>query len=218
MYVSFAIYCEGESDFAYLSVLIPKVINHLILKHGTRNVDVPEEPTVRLGRSKRSVEDVAKEACNMQSSFQILFIHADTGGTALAANIASRSSSYCERVFALCQWPKEQCVIISPKHEIEAWVLSDFSAISQSLGYQGSASSLRLPTAPAEIERIRDPKDLLNTAIKLARGRRRKDAATALYPSIAGRQNIDSLRAMSSFSKFEEKLKTALAHIRCCSF
>ena len=50
MYLAYALFCEGTSDFSYFEILVPRVIESTILTHGTRPVDVPERPSLRLGR------------------------------------------------------------------------------------------------------------------------------------------------------------------------
>jgi hypothetical protein len=78
---------------------------------------------------------VAREACKAADAFFFIFIHADTGGRDLAAGISARSRSYCEAMRELCGWPATRCIVISPRHETEAWILADAEAITATLGY-----------------------------------------------------------------------------------
>ena len=64
MYLAYALFCEGSSDYSYFEVLVPRVIESAVLKAGNVPVDVPERPSLRLGRRGRSVDDVAEEACD----------------------------------------------------------------------------------------------------------------------------------------------------------
>ena len=76
MYLAYALFCEGSSDFAYFEVLIPRVIAALVAETGIRPVDTPAEPAVRLGRGDRSVSAVAAEACHSRETFHIVVIQA----------------------------------------------------------------------------------------------------------------------------------------------
>ncbi len=80
MYLAYALFCEGPSDYSYFEVFLPRVIESLVLKLGRVTVDVPERPAVHLGRRGRAVDEVAAEACDRREAFHIVFVHADTGG------------------------------------------------------------------------------------------------------------------------------------------
>ena len=54
MYLAYALFCEGASDYSYFEVLVPRVIESTVLKAGKTPVDVPERPSLRLGRKGRS--------------------------------------------------------------------------------------------------------------------------------------------------------------------
>ena len=54
MYLAYALFCEGASDYSYFEVLVPRVIESTVLRVGKTPVDVPERPSLRLGRKGRS--------------------------------------------------------------------------------------------------------------------------------------------------------------------
>lgn len=56
MYLAYALFCEGPSDYSYFEVLLPRVIESTVLRGGRVTVDVPERPAVRLGRRGRTVD------------------------------------------------------------------------------------------------------------------------------------------------------------------
>ena len=62
MYLAYALFCEGPSDYAYFEVLIPRLIDSIVGDLGIRPVDRPDTPTLRLGRPNRTVEAVAVSA------------------------------------------------------------------------------------------------------------------------------------------------------------
>ena len=211
-YVAWAVVYEGDTDAAYFNVLIPRLMEDLAIA-GTKLPNIPTVPAIRLKRG--GPEEVAKEACATSDAFYIVFIHADTGGRGLASSIGSRSTAYCEEMHKLCGWSTDRCVLISPRHETEAWILADPAAVTGTLGYTGSAASLGLPTTPAEAERLIDPKATLRQAIAQVRGRRRAIDLAQVFPAIAQRQSLAELRKSPSFQAFEDGVRKALNDLHC---
>ncbi|MGV9006969.1 MAG: hypothetical protein ACOH1H_09565 [Brevundimonas sp.] len=209
-YVAWAVLYEGGSDAAYYDVLIPRVMEELALA-GNRLPTIPTTPAIRLKRA--NINEVAAEACAAKDAFHILFIHADTGGRGLEAGIARRSDAFVDAAFTLCGIEPELCVVIAPRHETEAWILADSSAVTSSLGYTGSAGSLGLPASAGEAERLVDPKAVLANAVQIIRGRRKSFEVSQIFPAIAQRQRLAELRRTASFRQFEGQLRTALTRL-----
>lgn len=215
-FISWATFHEGVSDAAYLEVLLPRLMEDLIASRGTHSSDIPAAPAVQLGRNGREVDAVAAEACEAKDAFEIVFIHADTGGRALESGIAGRSVSYCERMHEMCEWPPARCVQIRPRHETEAWILADPAAVCSALGYRGNHRQVGLPSNAIAAERLVDPKATLAAALRLIAGpRRRRVQVEQLFPAIAQRQSIDELRRSRSFQEFEARLVACLQSMGC---
>ncbi len=200
IYLSWAAMHEGATDKAYFDIIIPMLMEDLVRTRGVRNVTVPLASAIDLGRSGRAVLEVAQQLCEERAAFHIAFIHADTGGRALEANIEHRSEAYRQAAFALCGFPLERCVIIAPRHETEAWMLADREAVGAALGYNGDLGALGLPADAREAERLVDPKATLDRAIRDVRGRRSPPNVHQIIPAIAQRQRLDRLRVSLSFS------------------
>lgn len=209
MYLAYALFCEGTSDFSYFEVLVPRVIELTILTHGRRPVDVPERPSLRLGRRDRTVDVVAEEACDGRDTFHLVFVHADTGGRGQLARLEERSTAYCNRMHELCDLPRERCVLLRPASMTESWALADPSAVLETLGYRGTPTELDLPRDAAQAETHPNPKACLDAALRSVRGPRRSRGET-LLPGIAQRQSIDALRQSDSFQRFERSLLAGL--------
>jgi hypothetical protein len=214
-YVCWAALYEGNTDRAYFNVLIPRIIENLLITEGIRNSSVTTAPTVELGAKGRSVELVAAEACAARDAFHFVIIHADTGGRSQAEGLAERSMSYCEAMHVCCEWSQDRCIVMTPSHEMEAWVLADPLAITDAYGFKGNPESLGLPSTPRQAEKLVDPKATLAEVIRTIRGRRSPDRMDQLLPAIAQRQSIDALRKSVSFSNFESRLRRGLADLGC---
>ncbi len=215
MYLSYAIFQEGNSDREYFSVILPRLIDTLILSEGCIQVDVAEQP-IELDIPRGSIERVAKAACDSREEFHLFFVHTDTGGRALEAQVESRGKEICQEMYRICQWPCERCVVIAPRHETEAWILLDSPAVAQALGFNGNLAAHGMPTTANECEGLVDPKAKLNSVIRSIRGRRRGiNRATDLYPAIAARQTISIMRQAASFRAFEDDVRAALRSLGC---
>lgn len=213
-YLSWAAFYEGATDSLYLDVLIPRLIRDLIAREGADLVEVPDIPAAKFGRRGRSVESVSAEACDFRDAFDVIFIHADTGGRALEERVAQRSDSYCIALRARCDWPDDQCVTLTPRHETEAWILADGMAVTAALGYAGDPGEVGLPGDAKAAERLADPKAVLIAAVEEVSGRRRKHLVENIFPAIGQRQQLDVLRHSRSFTQFEDRLRKCLSALR----
>ncbi len=214
-YLSWAAFYEGPSDALYLDVLLPRVIRDRIAREGNLLVEVPDAPAVKLGSSGRSIGQVAKEGCEFREAYDVIFIHADTGGRSVEQRIAERADEYCAALAALCDWPCGRCITITPRHETEAWILADGEAITAALGYRGTPAEVGLPIDPRTAETLGDPKRVLSDAAAKIIGRRRMQKIDNIFPAVAQRQRLELLRRSASFAEFEQQLRSCLKTLRC---
>lgn len=215
IYVGWAALYEGETDSHYFNALLPRVMTDLVLHGRGQDSVIPDSPAVRLARG--TVTQVAEEACSARNAFHLIFIHADSGGRHLETQLISRGVAYCEAMQRRCDFQPVRCITVTPRHEMEAWMLADPSAVGESLGSRASADRLGLPADASQAERLIDPKSVLLNAIQIVTGRRRRrpNDLQFLYSSIAERQSLEILRRSSSFVAFESRLAAALVSIGC---
>lgn len=212
MYLSWAAYYEGPSDRIYFDILLPRVMEEILLAESTREVTVPSMPAMYLGLRGREIDQVAQEACDNQEAFDLLFIHTDTGGRALATGVDDRGIAYCEKIHRQCNGRPDRCVVLAPRHETEAWALADPDAVVGALGYKGGPSALGLPVDAAEAERL-DPKGVLEEACRRVQRRRARRGSSQMFSSIAQIQSLTALRRSTSFQSFEGKLRDSLKRL-----
>lgn len=211
MYLSWSASYEGTSDSTYFGTLLPRLMFDIIIRNSIRNVDVPDSAAILLGNGDRTNEAIAREICDNQEAFHVVFIHSDLGGAALAAQRTYRAPRVCELASTECNWPGDRCIPLEPQREMEAWALADPRAVLQAIGYRGPPTDLGLPTTPQAAEALADPKAVLQSAFDAARGpRRRKSSASSLLRPIAMEQCLGRLRQMASFRVMETRLEGAL--------
>lgn len=209
MYVSWAAFYEGTTDQSYLNTLIPRLLEEILRVEGKRPTIVPEAPLL-LGQFGRSRQEVAREICANKDAFHLLFVHADTGGRAVAAGIADRREAYIEQANLLCQFEPRRAIFVSPRSEIEAWALCDVDALKTALGVKKFPATVAIPTTAQAAEALVDPKATFSQIINSTSRRRRKVKAGSVLPSIALEQNFEELRNSTSFVEFEESLRHSL--------
>jgi len=200
---------EGPTDASYYDVLLPRVMEEITRAEGTRAVVVPQAPAMRLDVG-REVDRVSHELCYNAASFNLIFVHADTGGRSLEAGMDGRGTAYCRAVRERCDWPSDRCVILKPRREMEAWALADPEAVTAALGVTGAPSRYDLPTSAAGAENLPDPKRVLERVTLKIRGRRARRGGSDLLPLIAQAQTLTALRGSRSFRAFETDLRRAL--------
>jgi hypothetical protein len=212
-YVSWGALYEGSSDAEYYNVLIPRLMEEIVVAGQTRNITIPASPSYLLKRG--AMATVAEEICLNRDSFHLVFVHADTGGRNLEPQQKQYACETCDQAFELCDWPRDRCIVVAPRKEMEAWALCDPAAVCESLGYAGAGSEIGLPATPQAAERLPDPKATLTHAIREVRGRRRVHSASEILPFIAQEQRLTKLRQMPSFRRFENDCAVALRSLGC---
>ncbi|MBE7209822.1 MAG: DUF4276 family protein [Gluconacetobacter diazotrophicus] len=212
-YIAWAAFYEGPSDRAYFDVLVPRVLDDILSSKVTRPVEVPTMPAVYIGKDDSHVEAVAAQICEERDAFHLLIIHADTDGRAAEKDIAHRREAYVEAAHRRCQWPNDRTVLLSPRHETEAWALADGEAVCRALGYHGEPHELGLPPRAVDAERIVEPKERLRDIARSVSWRAYRNGTATLLPLIAQEQAIERLRGCPSFQDFESSLTRCLASL-----
>lgn len=206
-YLGWAIFAEGKSDIEYLSVIIPRVIGHIISFKKGGMATIPEVPSVIFGQAGRSFDVVSKEICDAKDAFFLLFVHGDTGGRNLQQSVDDRTTSLVDRCYELCGVDRDRCVLIRPKQETEAWCLADIKALRSTFNLSDNFDFVEIPENPALLEAIADPKSLMKRTVERADRRTRR----VPYAAISSNQNINTLLLVPSFKQFFDDLTKALS-------
>jgi hypothetical protein len=105
-------------------------------------------------------------------------------------------------------------VLVVPIQMIESWMLADKALLKSELGTTRSDIDLGIHRPP---EGIADPKEVLRSAISVAHAdfpkRRRQLALSDIYLPIGKKIDLDKLRTLSSFRKFEEAVRHSFRQI-----
>ena len=105
----------------------------------------------------------------------------------------------------------DNLVPIVPIQMTESWMLADKQLLKDEIGTDMSDAELNIIRRP---ESIRNPKEVINEAIRIARAplakRRRKNLnISELYQPIGQKISIDMLNMLPSYLKFKEEVRNA---------
>jgi hypothetical protein len=212
-YLSWAMFVEGKTDSDYLSVLLPRLIEHIVLSINGPRAVIPEFPVEIFGITERQYDKAASAICAAREAFHLLFIHTDTGGRGLQGTIEDRTISFRDILSAKCNIDITRCIFVIPRKETEAWCLSDPNSLRLSLGLSNQYDLSGFSQALDDVERISDPKLLIQQIIDSALPRRRAGSKRIPYVALAQTQDILKLSQISSFAQLVSDLRDALASL-----
>ena len=100
-------------------------------------------------------------------------------------------------------------IAIIPVYMTEAWMLADKELFKKELGTDKSDRALGIDKKP---ETIRDPKDTIKQAIRIAFDhlpkRRNRPKIEELYQPIGAKIRLQKLATLPSFQRFKEELQS----------
>lgn len=211
-----ALYTEGATDNRFLPTIAQRTAQELLLRRASQIVDVLPVQLVRGVRAESRAEAIL-QAARQSWGYQLLLIHSDADSRTAEAALGDRIQPGLDLVAqqddqtALCR----QMVPVVPVTMTEAWMLADAATLYRILGTAQPNDSLEIPTSPAEIERLADPKEHLNQILRNAsatRSRRRRKSRTVgqLYEPLGEQINLAELSRLSAYQRFQADLETAL--------
>jgi hypothetical protein len=208
-YLSVCFIGEGRTDRC-LAQLGIRVAEWILTREGRDQVEIGTPEIVQSpDRRLEAITSTAKEA---MAFHDLLLLHADGKGDPDRA-FRERVHPVFERLRGETDLVGKGFVGVVPVHETEAWLLADGDALRVVFGTRRTAKDLGLPTAPAEVESLPDPKNALREAQRRAlggRGRPRRNLDLP-YQLIAATVDLAALRRLSAFRRFEADLREALA-------
>lgn len=216
-YLGLALYAEGPTDYYFLKPLLRRVCEELCASRSDERLEIGDvlelDDPIDLRDQSREYR-IAAAARAARSAWHILFIHADGAGQTdrarneqvapamqrLAAELGSGYSS----------------VAVIPIRETEAWLLADGNALRQAFGTSLDNNELGIPISPRDVERIADPKQVLDAACTTATQRRRsrQKKSSAYFELIGERVSLPELRRVPAFQAMHEELIAALQQLR----
>ncbi|MGW0436257.1 DUF4276 family protein [Micromonospora sp. NPDC003197] len=163
-YLTSALVSEGVTDDQFLPRLLGRALTELCLSEFDESVDVADVQPLRDRRGPSPVRDIVQLIERNAGSFSVVFFHHDQG-----ANPDRVANEWLQPLRERWGDRAEQLVAVVPIRETEAWLLADGDALRRALGVRWSDAEMGLPAHPKEVERIADPKRVLNAVMRRVR-------------------------------------------------
>ena len=216
-YLGLALFAEGPTDYRLLGRILYRAVVDLCLLCADEEVeigDIRELDTPKAYRDSSRATRILEAARQDIGAFHILFIHADANGDASRA----RQERVAPAIRLIRQEEKlanTHSVAVVPVRETEAWALADGDALRGAFGTTLDDEGLGIPARPPEVERLTEPKQVLDHALREAVGgsRRRRQRATTYLNAIGERVRLAQLRAVPAYRRFEGDLRAALRQL-----
>jgi hypothetical protein len=212
-YLELALFAEGPTDYRFLSPILRRVTEDICCQYAKQSVEVREEflqlKTPQKERDADRAQRILAAARQYCHRYVMLFIHSDSDG-----NWKRALKERIEPAMLLLNQDTvtQQTIAVIPVRETEAWALVDGDALRALFGVKMTNQQLGIPSKAREVEKLIDPKLVLESATAKAVGSRRGKAA-AFLESISEKIELACLRQVPAFNRFENELKNALASL-----
>ena len=219
-YLGLALYSEGPTDDRFLGPLLHRLCQQLCHEHATQLIDISNVLSlIDAGpdREKPREERIEHAALSARGAWNILFVHGDGAADPVRA-IQNCVAPGLLKVHENPLFQGSAGVAVVPVRETEAWVLADGDALRAVFGTRLTDAELGIPSNPPRVEKLTDPKSVLENAFKATNPskRRARAGAAALMDALGDRVAIEKLRLVPSFQKLDLELLHALRQIQVC--
>ncbi len=203
---------EGPTDIRFLDSIIERTFTEAAMDcKGVIEVYAPQHITTQKKTFKEKVLEAAKAAD--QQGVMVLCVHTD-------ADNSSDEKARAERIYpsfeAVLQAENgntcKNLVAIVPVQMTEAWLLADEAVLLDAMMSSKHLRELGIENAP---ESYNDPKARIKEAIRSAHQNKRKRhrqqvSISDLYGPVGQQCDLEKLRRLDSFRKFEEEVRGSL--------
>lgn len=200
--------CEGPTDARFLSAIIQRTYEQLLLEEARQQIDVFEPQYL----AKSTVHELEKHG-QSSNGYDVLCIHCD-------ADAANDSAAFQERINPILVKLKEvgacsNIVPIVPVYMTEAWLLASKTLLKEELITDLTDTELGIHRAA---EGIADPKQTIVNAIQvvdrtLPVKQRNQIKIADLYQPIATKVPLADLERLPSYQRFKQAARASLEHL-----
>ena len=202
-YLTSALISEGVTDDQFLPRLLGRALTELCLTEFDDPVEVADVQPLRDRKGPCSVEDIIRLVDRNAASFSLIFFHHDQGTRADRVE-----AEWLRPLRTLWGDRAERLVAVVPVRETEAWLLADGDALRGALGVQWTDAQMRLPQNARDVERVGDPKKILNDVM-----RRLSRSIEDHYGQLGELVSLDRLDLVPAYQRWWSDTRDALAKI-----
>jgi len=211
IWIGAALFCEGTTDHLFFDALIPRVIADLT-QESPHHIEVNILDALP-NRLRGRYTDFREEVSSYAAAMNLLFLHCDGGSDPDTA----RNRVLAPYVDAIAGLGGFESIPVVPVREMEAWALADPAAITAVTRSTVSTDDLPLPHRAGDVERITDPKQCLDQAVRICHAPRRGAVLKGYeFLGLLGeRVSLERLSLVPSFQAFTRDLTDALGRLGC---
>jgi Domain of unknown function (DUF4276) len=201
--INYTLLAEGPSDRALLPIITWTLRYHL----GEVAVQPSFADLSQLLHPPKKLVDRIQTSLDLYPC-DVLFVHRDTDNQGMDKRVQE-----IETAIAKLQLESAPPIIgVIPIRMMEAWLMFDEAIIRRVAGNPSGRELLSLPLLK-QVESIADPKDRINTALRVAsglRGRRLKqfNPGERLHLITDSIVDFSPLRQLSAFQRFEREIQS----------
>jgi Domain of unknown function (DUF4276) len=213
--IGLALYCEGNSDEYFLPILLQRTSRYIIMEGGGSDINIPPVKRIEVPKSRQGDDILAAAIKAGTEGYDILFVHKDADDPGSEKVRKNHIEPGLRKVHETTKKVCKNLVPVIPIQETEAWMLADINILQDVLDTNMDAKELGLPARPALVEKISDPKHVLQEAIRKSlerksRRRRKKIDIEILYTRIAQEVRLDFLKQVPAYKTFASELMQTL--------
>ncbi|MEQ4302501.1 hypothetical protein ABNF97_14080 [Plantactinospora sp. B6F1] len=191
------------TDDQFLPRLLGRALTELCWTEFADPVEVADVQPLRDRKGPCALPDVIKLVQRNAASFSIIFFHHDQGASADRVE-----EEWLRPLRQIWGDRPEHLVAVVPVRETEAWLLADGDGLRRALGVRWTDTAMGLPAHPKDVERIADPKRVLNEV--LARVRR---SIGDHYGQLGELVSLDRLSTVPAYRRWWTDTRDTLTRI-----
>jgi Domain of unknown function (DUF4276) len=202
---------EGNTDEKFLANIILRTFEDVLIE--AKSYIEIHDP-IYINKKGDSLVDKILHVAERAQDFHVLCFHADADDADDKKAFEERIDPGFNAVLISQQSLCKNLVPIVPVYMTEAWMLADIEIFKDEIGTDKTIGELGLPNRINQIEKISDPKGVINNAIKIAfeeyPNRRNVPRVKEIYLPLSQKIRLEHLKSLPSFQKFRDAVKAAL--------
>lgn len=203
------LFTEGSTDIRFLEPIVEKTFLQIAELQSCVDIEITVQPIIIDKKGKKFIDQV-QEALTVgfdQYGISILCVQADADDKKLEPTYKNKINKALDLVSNI-EIKCKNIVAVVPIQETEAWMLADKELLKTQIGTNMSDAELGIHREP---EKIANPKEVIESAIRIARidlpkKCRHKLRIDELYAMMGQSIKLSKLDNLSSFQDFKQNI------------
>jgi hypothetical protein len=206
--LTFGFYGEGIRDYRFTRLIVERSFQRMIPHVDVQSIEID------VRREDRDQIEVVLEIARRTHGFDLAVIHLDADSSTEEKAYDERYRPAFEAVQSGGESLNSNLLPVIPIRMTEAWMLVDFAAFKAVSGTSLAATDLDFPQRPEAAERLPDPKEIFESAVRQARpGKRRPIPPADVYLPLAERIDLARLEKLRAYYQFVARARRLLTDL-----